>query len=760
MSKGQNAARFGLPMCLVGMIATPAMAQEAAVPPAEDQPAIETPAAQSAAEGTQGGVEEIVVTAQRRSESVQDIPLSITAVTGNQLRATGVTDVVGLGNRMANVNINVVQNIVRINIRGIGTNAVTPITEGSVAFHVDGVYITRPEAQAAAFFDVQRVEVLRGPQGILYGRNATGGAVNVITGQPTDELDGYAQLTLGNYSTILTEGAIGGPLSDGVSARVAFQTSNHEGYLTQLFGVGGVTERDIGDLNTRAVRAQLRFEPTPDLSFTFSGDYFYQSDASAYLVDFGPGDNGVPNLTVSLGGGTPSPDVRVQYGNQPNTVDKRNWGIGLTGIWDITPNATLTSITAYRRYSYDYFMDYDQTEAAGAIFGAFNDSESTSQELRLSGSTGRLNYVLGAYYLSSLVDYTQASTRNRFYFGGPDLQVNGIFNMGKTDTVALAGFGQVGYDINDWLGIDLGLRYSWERQIKRDEMLSNSITQPLDINGPHNFTTIIPFARVSFDSWTPKATVRITPVDDVMIYASYSRGFRSGGFSIGAGTAPPFAPEELTSYEVGIRSQFLDNRLQANVSAFLYDYSNLQVRRALPNGQSILESAGSAEAYGIEAEIIAIPVDDLRINLDVGLLNTEFKEYSTTDGLRPALGVIDLSGNRFLDAPPYRINLGVEYTWHPSWGDVTLRGEARYTGRTYYTPFNTEPYSQAPYDLYDVFLNYTSPDRKWFGGLFVRNIENDDIQASGIGATLQIGGYVQGVLLPPRTFGIRLGRRF
>ena len=724
----------------------------------------ETPAVQPAPTASQSTqqdsqpdqIPDVVVTAEKHSEVVQKTPLAITALTGEQIRKQHVNDILDLSNSLPNVNINILQNSVHLSIRGIGLTTITPVAEGFVAFHIDGVYVSMPESQSDTLFDINRIEVTEGPQGTLYGRNATGGAVNVITNNPTETFQGYARITLGNYESVVTEEAISGPIANGVSARFAMETSNHDGY-----GFQGLPDAHIplDNLNTRAFRAKVRFEWAPSLTTVLSADYFHQQDASGILTYIGKSANGLAPIVTEFPGGELSSNPRNMYGNLPSQTTKNDWGLGATTVWAIAPYFNLTSITGYRHDAYGLQEDYDESQLNGANYYTDTEFRQFSEELRADGKMGPFTYLVGAYYLNENLGFLAINTRNRFFFGGPNEPVQGQYQEGQLYTQARAIFSQISYEFTRNIGIDLGVRYSDETAVKTNERLANDVLTPYNPAVPPHFTTNIPYAAVTNSAVTPKATVRYTPLANVMLYATYAQGFESGSFVLGTG-GPATKPETLVDYEGGLKSDWFDRRLQADLSVFHYNYTNLQVQRSLPNGNHITDNAGLAEIDGVEASLIALPVADLRLNLNVGYNDSRYVLYSAPDTTRPALGIINLVGKELVEDPKYRIIAGAEYTWHPALGNITLRGEGQFVARTYFTAFNAVQFSQAPYAKFDAYIDYTPPVGRWYAGLYVKNITNQTIVGAETTASANLGAYVQGVLEPPRTFGVTVGMNF
>lgn len=734
---------------------------------------------------------EIIVTAQRRTESLLDTPLAITALSGADLREKGTVDITELGNSLPNVNINVANGIPRISIRGIGSPTSQPTTDSQVAFHVDGVYVGRPVATNDALFDIERVEVVRGPQGTLYGRNATGGALNVITGEPTDSLSGYGELTVGNYNLVRIDGAISGPLSDKISVRLAGQAVERGGYGHDGMG------RDIDDLSTRAVRGKIRYDVTPNVRIQLSAEYFHQDDAAAGLHYVGPGDqdpanpglNGATQNRAFILGGTVANDRYFDTNSDtPTYYKKDNWALSGSIDWTLSDAVTLSSITGYRKVDFRAQVDFDGTQIPIAYDPQKLKSDQFSQELRLGGDSGPFTYVAGLYYFHEDFFLENRVVRDR-RGADPALSpqlLKAFYQRGGLKTDAYAAFAQVGYEFNDWLGIDVGGRYSIETKRLYDEALANRaapsfpyptpvgtpghaiLTDPneffdpnLDPFDPRNLPgPLIHFAdkKETYKKFTPKATLR-AKFGDILAYATYSVGFRSGGFVPGVGSGA-FLPETLKSVEGGLKGTLLDRAIQFDTAVFYYDYTNLQVTRVNPQGGgNIVESAGSAELYGIEGSLTLRPTDNLRLEGEFGYTHGRYKQYSSVDSNRPSLGVIDLSGKRLALAPDWTANGSIEYTFRPTFGDISLRGEARYISKVYFTSFNTDAYAQDGFVMFDAYANFNS-DSGLYGGLWVKNIGNKRAWAGMTGMPVSIGGMVAGSPYAPRTFGARIGYRF
>ncbi len=710
--------------------------------------------------------DEIVVTAQKRAENLQDVAASISAVSGDALRDQQITSIEGLAQSLANVNFGQTTGNAKIAIRGVGFDNISLGNEGRVAYHTDGVYVSRPAAALATFYDVARVEVLRGPQGTLYGRNATGGAVNVISNGPSQNVDGYIEATLGNYALRKLEGGVGGPLSSTLSARLSFQVVERDGYGTNI--TNGL---DIDDQSTRAIRAQLLFEPSSAFEVRLIGDYFKQDDHAYGLHYLGVGSRPDPSSNPPLPGivprgllmgGVVPQDLRDSAADTGPFNNREYWGLAaLTRV--SLGGAELNSITSYRSSYFKTVTDLDATSAPVTVYDQFERAKQFSQELRLSGEYARGDWLVGVYYF------------HEGFFGGTRVVLDpaligpvrprvglrqGFYGLGDLETEAYAAFANVRFRLTDQFALRLGARYSDETK-KIDE------ANLIDLVTPYPpFLPALPFpagarrqqTSASWSSFNPSATLEYKPNDDILFYATYSRGFKSGGFNVG-NVQPAFAPETITDYEVGFRGDFLNGLLRTNLSAFAYDYSNLQVSKVAGTVITI-ENAASAKVYGLEAEILLRPSPRLRLETNFALLNSKYGNYVSADPARPSLGQIDLSGNELSQAPRYSINAAATYTVPTTVGKISLRGDARWVGKTYFSQFNLDHIAQPSYSLYNAFITWTSQSGELSSSLFVRNIANKDVLSSGFVGTTLVGAPFVGSFEPPRTFGVTVGYHF
>lgn len=724
------------------------------------------------------GLEEILVTAQRVSERLSRIPVAVTAVSGSDLAKQRITDVQSLTGSVPNLNFGSYGGTARIAIRGVGFDSINTGAEGRVAYYVDNVYYSRPATAASGFFDVSRIEVLRGPQGTLYGRNATGGALNVITADPTEDLSGYFRQTIGNYSLFTEEAALSGPIADVVQARLAAQITNRDGYGKNL-----LTGREIDNASTQSVRGKLKILPDGPLTFLVAVDYHHEKDrnfaahrggqAFPMFTEF------VTLLPVTSHGAPVPADIR-DINSQRDPYNRRNfWGTGLTSTYDFG-EISFKSTTAYRHTKYENLFNLSTGDSF--MLTIAEKSDQYSQEFQLSKQTGRLRWVAGVYGFHERIkgsveipfgsEATNLATQT---FGltlpsSPNGFLQGYWAGGVAKTDTVAGFGQATYSATDKLDLTFGIRYAWERKTVQD-------ANQFDLFDPYNFsnplTSLPPLTdpqasglyhydthagKLSDTSFTPKVTISYRFTPDVNMYATVAKGYKSGGFDLGS-VQPAFKPETLWNYEVGLKAELFDRRLRIAASGFYYDYKNLQV--ALVKQTTIItQNAASARTYGAEIEVQAKIGDHIQFTLNEGYLDAKFKRYVTADPTLPGAPVIDYAGNYLPQSPRLQGKAGLEFGLDAFNGWLSLRGEVEHVSRVYFTPFGNRVVSQAAHAKGNAFLEYRGPSDKMSISLWVRNItDKTTISASTVTSTL-IGTPLVSYLAPPRTFGVTGEARF
>lgn len=743
--------------------------------------AVSAPAfAQEAADETSGG--EIIVTAQKRAQSLSDVSLSVAAVGTDQLAANNTVTLEGLQTLVPSISFGNDFNFAKLFIRGIGLSSSLPGVDPSVALHVDGAVVSLAQAQLGSMFDLERVEVLRGPQGTLYGRNATGGAVNLITAKPTDKLDGYVRQTIGGDALLIqTDAAIGGPITEGVRARLAVQRIHRDGY-----GINEFTGNDIDNANQWSVRGHLEFLPTEKLSILLTGELHTENDQSLAVkfreVSF-PGTT-TASLTA-LGQRTNADGSQAAFASNVRNLntnfdpinDRKQYSF--TGVmdYDASDVLSLKSLTTYRNFRAIFFHDFDMSSYLGyplaqttAVRTSANHWQPVfqhqfSQELQANVETDKLHAVFAGFYLKEKI-------RVENHIGFDVLTNTDPYRVqfdGKLDVETWAVFGNVTYDLTEQFSVKLGGRYSWEkRHIKNNSGIGTAAAG-------FNLDPLQWDTSKTWDDFSPSAGFEFRPNDDVMLYANWSRGFKSGTAEIGSrrsatATTPFVNPEKVEAYEAGVK--YSAGTMQANLAVFHHKLKNGQFQRTFPIPNppffaSALENAAESRAYGAEVEFRWRPVDGLSLDMSGAYLDSKFSKFFSKNPLNAALfgpgGSAlpdeDLSGNYTRMSPKWTFNFNPTYTFDlQSGASVTLGSNFSYRSKQYHTEFNDDRMAAAAYAMVDANVKYRHSDDKTSVNLWVRNLTDKLVWAGSyaVATSRTIGG----TLMPPRTYGVTVGYEF
>ena len=693
--------------------------------------ALVQPAYAQSSQATSGTLEEIVVTAQKRNENLQDVALSITAFTDEELKASGIQDTWDLMLRTPGMALSTNGANAHLYLRGVGSDILGVGNEPSSAIYLDGVYLGRSQNAVTTLLDTERIEVLRGPQGTLYGRNVVGGALMLYSKRPTDEFEAEGSLEFGNFDTIRFKGAMGGSLvPDKVNARVAILKADRDGFVDNINPAASIAK--LQDEDRIGVRASIQTFFTPNFDLLVSADYLRDESSGPPSKVFTPG------LANTVGGAVLIPDLFTVNMDSDNVREIENWGIHATATWDAGPVIAKT-LVAYRTNFWDLFIDSDGTEVSQQDVAWNEDQEQVSVEFQLlSDSDGPLEWVAGFYYFwedsQSTATIIQPTNGIRF-----DLPSENLTN-------AYAGFGQASYWITEKIKLTAGVRYSWEEKVHLVDFLFNGA--PF-LSNP---------GKESWDAWTPTFGIDYKLNDDILLYFKATRGFKSGGFNSVGVAGEQFDPEIIWAYEIGMKSQWLDNRLQLNTGAFYYDYTNLQVTRWTQTFTAV-ENAAQAEIFGGEIEVTALPVSDLELTVGIALLDATYKGYVTADPAQLALGPVDLSGNTLRDAPEFTASIVAQYTWPIRFGSLTLHGEYQYQSEIFFNPFNEDEVKQSGFDTAGARLSFDSNDGRWGVAVFGRNIFDDEYKTT-VFRFDSTGFNTLGNVGQPRTFGIELTARY
>ena len=698
-------------------------------------------------------LEEIVVTAERRAVSLQDTAIAITAFTGEQLAVSGIETSEQLTGFTPGLNVqrDVIGKVV---IRGIGAENFTVAGDPGVAISIDGAYLSRSNVAIFDLYDMARVEVLRGPQGTLYGRNATGGAINFISRKPSDEFDGYVSADLGNYGKIRVEGAVNSPIGDQLNARVAGLFHERDGYSDNVFpGIGSRGLDELDDKDLWSLRGQLEWQPDAGFSALLSVDTWQDdSIASPYKYTQDPliyfGGSPFPNplsedlFTVSQGYELETPGYPDW--TAPSAGEAKRTGANLTLAWDITPTLTLKSITAYQEMKFEWLNDGDGIEAYLVNYWQDDSSDLFTQEFQLlSDPGGRLSWIAGVYLLNEDSDSRIGIPLPL----GANLPL-AVLIEGTSETEAYAIFGEAGYALSERLKINAGVRYSYEEKSANyaDDRTSLGAPAVGVVDGEDDWSAV-----------TPKFGVDYFVNDDVMLYGTVTWGFKSGGFNMLA-VQPSYDEEDVLSYEVGLKSRFNQGRVQLNAAAFYYEYEDLQVGKVVALN-AVIENAAQATVYGAELELDTLLSERLRLSAAVSLLDTEYDSFITEDKDLPGGPQVSLKGNELPRAPGFTSSLSAQYTLPLSGGSELMAWlNWQHTDSQFFTPFNRPNFEQSSYDVLNARLSYRLNDN-WEVSVYGQNLTDEEYFTNALESGVPTAGVDRVVpqffVGAPRTYGVR-----
>ncbi len=691
-------------------------------------------------------LDEIVVTAQKREQNLQDVGTSVTAIDSAALTKLGIKDVTELAGQVPGLQYNQFGATVTVfNLRGVSQNDFSDHQEAPIAVYSDDAYIAMLGALAGSMYDLQRVEVLRGPQGTLFGRNATGGLIHYLSNRPTDTPSGYFQVTGGNFGTIETEGALSGPVADRLSARMSVSTVDHSGYIHNTIG------HSIEDEHQYAGRLQLLFKANDDLdvllkvhgltnSSETGGIYSWaasQPDATGRGYFVGP--TFVGNCPQLNGGCTPgaddsgwrnpSGDVFTQTENRRGIFNRTVWGTNVHVDWR-APAFTVTSVTDFLNMQKRYGEDTDLSPNNTLIYDTLQHYWQFSQELHLSGKSAGLNWIAGAYYL----DY-----RTTNYIGVTATPAFGGFSFGNfvltNKTEAL--FAQLEYQFTDRVTGIIGGRYT------HDAKTFDYTFEPQDL---HYNAGTYPDAAKSYNLPTGKLELDYKIAPDVLAYGSVNRGAKGGGWSapnsgLVVPALLPYHEEKLTSYEAGVKSSFLDGAARLNISTFYYDYKSYQ--GFFIEGLSAYVKNLDAKAHGGEIEFAVVPTRGLNLQLGVSSIFSRVDDVPTPSGT--------LVTSVLPQAPKWSFNALAHYEWPMAAGMASIGVDAKWNKEQYLELINAQVDLQPSYAAVDGRIGYVFGNGAWEVGAYCKNMTNKIYRQYNL--DLSSVGWNLGVYAPPRLYG-------
>lgn len=710
----------------------------------------------------------VTVTAQKRSESVQDIPLTVNVVDGKTLEDSSAGLTAGEITRfIPNASAATLDGhgFPRWFLRGIGTGQPSLDNVSPIGYYVDEVYLGPIFLSGGPLYDVERVEVLPGPQGTLWGKNSPGGAIHVVSRKPTFDNSGWVKAGTGSYNKRLLQGALNGVLvEDKLATRLSFSSENRDQY------VRNTTKGKRGELEDRAVRWQLlgNLSDTLDASLSVHHREFTQDENSSYIT-FGPAGS-----TDARGNPYPQFPDRVYSFNAPTESKHIQSGGVLTLNWDFN-DYTLTSISGYEHGRSTSQSDGDNSPQEISRSYGRQEVDLFSQEVRLaSPRRDRLNWITGVhYYYQDMENFSAGGSLNvPGLYPGTTPTYNNNHWTGENESLGV--FASTTYNFTEDFNVTAGVRWTDERKdidLRRER--SVGAANYTDTNHWWNRDSLTnalnPYVIYDNDRRWREVTWDVTPEyrinDNLLSYFRVAKGFRGGGFISGPGTQAAtgdFEPEFITSYELGLKSEWLNGRLIANASLFYYDYDDIQINiyrwdPALNSGVSRMQNAASASVKGAEFEIQALPLDNLRVRLSGGFLDTEYKDYQA-DSAGGAPGA-DYSGTSFARAPRLSGVLGFDYTVQLPYGKVVLGGDINSRSRFHFNATDSNnPAQQHPgYTLTNLRATYILPDESVEVSAYVDNVTDKDYWQATSPVGPNIVGYALGA---PRTFGTSLQVNF
>jgi iron complex outermembrane receptor protein len=689
----------------------------------------------------------VVVTANRVRSNAQTTAVALNVYNGAALADAGVSNVLALQNIDPSINVSSSAGNAYVAVRGVASTDITETGDPAVPIARDGFFTNRPFSIASSMYDIERVEVLKGPQGTLFGRNSTGGLINIITAKPAETLGGYLTADVGNYDTVNLEGAFNVPINDKVQMRFSGLSRRHDGYRT----VTGVNLRGDDD-NTKSGRLQVAFQPIVG----FQGLISYQKDK---IDNVGEVSKIGPIATV-----TPIGDAKTFPGYAPTSTELDGHRVRWEFSYDRLPwGLTLTYAGGYD--SVDYLR---KTDATGPVYPATrqyivdNGVGTRNHEVRISTPLkGRFSAQAGYFYFTenNVVDTT---VRNLVMNAGlPDFSnTTGITFDYLIKTKSQGLFSQVGWNLTNDLKLTVGARYSRDEKVRTGEarVLLGALVSPF-IPGPEIVTPGDGLMKKSKPTYQVGLDYTLTPQN--FLYAKYALGYKSGGFNSNGNTASVnYDAETVKSLEFGSKNSFLNRQVKLNVALFYQNYQNYQASQfsdLLTTGTGVF-NVGKATIKGLETELIATVPDIARFDVNATLLNTRFGNgIVITDGAIPPVAH-DIGGNQLPNAPKFVMTAGVQRTFGVGDGELIARLSAKYSSDFYYSAYNNADERSPAYTITNALLRYMPNDSNWEYQAYVNNLTDKVVLVSSTRNYASVINTVQ--FQAPRTYGVRVRYNF
>jgi iron complex outermembrane receptor protein len=746
-------------------------------------------------------LEEVVVTAEKRSQSIQDVPLSVAAIGGNDIKVGKVTGLNDVAMRVPGVAFNEFNvGEPRIYIRGIGNSSDSAASDQAVGVFLDEVYIGRTGGVGFDLFDLERIEILRGPQGTLYGKNTSGGAINIVTSRPSQENEVRLSASAGNYEMTNFQGMANGGLTDSIAGKIVAQYQQRDGYgknvitedqiatlgdlsnsryIGKSIGASGNGDR-LDDADKRAVRGQLLFDLSDTMSLLVGGDYSKDKSNGTcrHLQNL---DDAVAGLGPfwALGMSAKYMNDDRNCSTQFNVDQEREIsGVMARFEWDLGWSDFL-SISAWRESDYNFVDDLtgiplldltapsppgvplppgSWTPPENVIDGVDENASQYSQEFRLTGSSGKLDWVSGAFYMEEDVDrkeeyYTQYNTLLQGAFGLAG--IGDVLFTQKNTTTSMALYAQFDWHFTEQWTLTYGGRYSYDKKkITQDaiDLLNGGVPTGVPLILPE-----FPAPVKADDDWsdyTNKVSVSFQPNDDMMLYATFSQGYKSGAFPSQANlpsvAATPVDPETVDNYELGMKSTWWDNRIQFNVTLYDMDYSDLQVFELNSRLLLVLSSA-KAESKGVDVDFNVLLMENLTLSTSYNYSDATYSDFTNSSGI-----VYD--GNDMVYAPNSAFAIDLDYRYDlGSAGALDFNVTYNWKDDYYTSPSNAEKTKQDDIGMLGASIGWSSNDESWLVSVWGKNLDDEQQLASLIVDPTQI---TSESYMAPRTYGLTVTKTF
>ncbi len=732
------------------------------------------------------GLEEIVVTARKREENIQDTPVAITAFTAANLQMRSINSSDQLGQYVPNLTFDSGtgdtggSGNAQVFIRGIGQQDYLLTSSPGVGIYIDGVYFPYGLGVSLDLLDVERIEVLRGPQGTLFGKNTIGGAINITTKQPMDEFSGKGSVRLGNLSRVDIKGSVNIPLDHRVLLRVAGFSSDRNGITKRPYD-----GNNLGSINRQGVDAKLKLLPSDSFDLLLSATFMRHNESA---INNSLAAAGIGSLTSIWNTAVGEPvygqswdarwftgDPFLTQGTAPAFSKIKRWTFSAVANWRMSDQISVKSITSYVHQDARFATDIDHSPLNYLGVDNKDHGKTFEEEIQLHGTflENRIDWLLGAFYLNGkAANDTVLTVLGGLYkglealpgpipgtpFGGAGNPLNVLLDLDRLRSITqnnedIAVFSHVTFRLTDRLSFSGGLRYSDESK----DFSASSLRLASNV-----FELPLTSANNSWGSWSPKVGIEYRWTDSVMTYISAAKGFMSGGFNGRPGTPGAaqfsYGPENVWSYEAGVKSEFLDHRVRFNAAAFYSNLTQIQLTSVVTSDLgsviAVIENAGKAEIKGFEAEVVAQPTAEMLVDLGVGYIDAKYTELN--EGVSGGLTL----DSKLPKTPKWSITAGAQYRVPVSnWGSMTARVDFSYRSKIYHDTQNTEFLAQKGYGLINARLVFEPTDAKWQVALIGKNLTDKLYTTNGLDLT-GCCGQADLTYGQPREYSIEFGYNF